>query len=325
MTVARDALAWALQREAFDLVKVLIATPEGLDALNAPDHRGRTFLHSVAHTGDVDMVQRLITWGADLNAVDPNGETPLFAAARQGETKVIRLLLKAGADRRHLSNEEQMAADVALDPATARLMAATSEATEWGLTLIDAVSNGYREVARHLLEHDPALIFQHHPATGYTAAHAAADTCLPDMLTMLYECGAPLEAATTQGHTPLHLSAIRGDVPTIRRLLYLEADAAARDVEGRTPIILALVQDNWQAVEALARHGVGLTVTDLRDRTPLQVAAGLGPRREAMETILRRYLPEAPQPARLEEADREGHTERVSGGTRQDQEAGQGL
>jgi len=314
MTVARDALAWAFHREAFDLVKVLLATPEGTAALNAPDHRGRTFLHTVAHTGDVDMVQRLISWGADLNAADPNGETPLFAAARQGETKVIRLLLKAGADRRHISNEEQMAADVALDASTARLMAATTEANEWGLTLMDAVSNGYRDVARHLLEHDSALIFQHHPATGYTAAHAAADACVPDLLTMLYEFGAPLEAATTQGHTPLHLAAIRGDVPTIRRLLYLEADAAARDVEGRTPIILALVQDNWQAVEALARHGVGLTVTDLRDRTPLQVAAGLGPRREVMETILRRYMPEAPQPARLEEAETSRH-----------QDAGQGL
>jgi hypothetical protein len=62
---------------------------------------GRTPLHSAAYYGEIEMVQVLLKYKADVAARTDDGETPLHFASegsRQGCADVARLLLKHGAD-----------------------------------------------------------------------------------------------------------------------------------------------------------------------------------------------------------------------------------
>jgi ankyrin repeat protein len=62
------------------------------------DADGWTPLHWAADEGYVDVVELLITAGADVNARDNDGWTPLHVAAYKGHAAVAEVLLAVGAD-----------------------------------------------------------------------------------------------------------------------------------------------------------------------------------------------------------------------------------
>lgn len=58
---------------------------------------GQSALHAAAYRGHEDMVQVLLSAGADLEAAGNEGATPLYLAAQQKHKGVVQILLKAGA------------------------------------------------------------------------------------------------------------------------------------------------------------------------------------------------------------------------------------
>ena len=66
--------------------------------INIPDILGRTPLHQAAAKGDLEIIECLIKYGADVNAKTISGETPLMKAIAFYQTEAGRLLLKFGAD-----------------------------------------------------------------------------------------------------------------------------------------------------------------------------------------------------------------------------------
>lgn len=112
------------------------------------------------------------------------------------------------------------------------------------------------------------------PLRNATPLHwAAAKSDDPEVVGVLVEAGASLEALSREGRTPLHFAArSNGNLEVLRALLRYEPDVYARNPEGRTPLHLAaLFNDNPDVVEELAR------VTDVNVRarvgeTPLHSA-----------------------------------------------------
>ncbi|MHC9539479.1 MAG: ankyrin repeat domain-containing protein [Vulcanimicrobiota bacterium] len=61
-------------------------------------HYGKTPLHSTALKGDLEMMEVLISHGADVNARDEKGRTALHIAASSEKLKLVEALIAAGAD-----------------------------------------------------------------------------------------------------------------------------------------------------------------------------------------------------------------------------------
>ena len=116
------------------------------------------------------------------------------------------------------------------------------------------------------------------PFRSATPLHwAAAETDDPEVVSVLVEAGASLEAVSSDGRTPLHFAArSNGNLEVLRALLRYEADVYASNPLGRTPLHLAaLFNDNPDVVEELAM------VTDVNVRasggeTPLHSATRSG-------------------------------------------------
>ena len=112
------------------------------------------------------------------------------------------------------------------------------------------------------------------PLRNATPLHwAAAESDDPEVVRVLAEAGASLEAVSSDGRTPLHFAArSNGNLEVLRALLRYDPDVYARNPEGRTPLHLAaLWNDNPDVVDELAR------VTDVNVRarvgeTPLHSA-----------------------------------------------------
>jgi len=62
------------------------------------DESGWTPLHSVASTGNVGLVHRLIELESEIDALTEHGETPLHLACYSGSLDCVKLLVEAGAD-----------------------------------------------------------------------------------------------------------------------------------------------------------------------------------------------------------------------------------
>ena len=103
------------------------------------------FYHAV-EDGDLEVVQALISAGADVNTSDPEGFTPLQTASKLGHIAIVQALISAGADdyRLHYAVEDGDLKTVqALISAGADVNASDPEgftplqtASEWGHTAI---------------------------------------------------------------------------------------------------------------------------------------------------------------------------------------------
>lgn len=60
--------------------------------------RGDTALHHAARNGDLEIVESLVSGGANVNAIADHGHFPLYCAAGHGHVETTRYLVQSGAD-----------------------------------------------------------------------------------------------------------------------------------------------------------------------------------------------------------------------------------
>jgi ankyrin repeat protein len=195
-------------------------------------------------TGTIEVVKRLLARGADVDAADTRGVTPLNAAASVGNSAVAMLLLARGAA------PDAFASGIGHKNAT---------------PLMGAAMNGDLPLARALLRTRPDVNRQSPDNDGIvkngpvalgrmTALHLGVASRNTDMVRLLLESGASVDAPDIRGFTPL-VWAIGSDRsnPAIARLL-LEAGAerlaAAKD--GETPVDWARRYNNPPVLSLLS-------------------------------------------------------------------------
>jgi len=229
--------------------------------------KGQTALHWAAHENNADAIRTLLAAGAERDARSAAGDfSALLFAVRAGAIDAARALLDAGAD----PNQSL------LDGTSALVLAAT---------------NAHYEVAGLLLERgaDPNAAAQ-----GWTALHQVAWSRrwnvgfnLPgpaqtghldslELVRRLVAKGANIDARQTKepadgnrnkldrlGATPFVLAAKSCDLPLMRTLLELGADAGATTDAGTTALMAAAGVGIWAPGENPGTHAECLAAMEL--------------------------------------------------------------
>ena len=123
---------------------------------------------------------------------------------------------------------------------------------------------------------------------GMTGLHWAAENGNPEIVDILLESEADVEAVTRLGaYSPLHLAARRGHASVIRLLLEASADSQIESTTGSvTPLHFAAASGKSPAVQTLIDHGVELDAREsIWGQTPLMFAAASG-RTDVIELLL---------------------------------------
>jgi hypothetical protein len=244
-------------------------------------HGGWTALHTVAEQGREHIVALLLARGADPDAREAgDNTTPLHWAAAKGHVEIARLLLAAGADAHGEGDLHELgvigwATYFRPPQEDARDMAALLLAHGARHHVFSALALGDAELVRALAEQNPDALDRRLSRfeRRQSPLHFAVERGRLDLLDLLLELGADVEAQDAHGHTALAWAMLRGDVEAAKRLRAAGAiapDAAAqsdtaermRSLAGATKKIVPMISVasveeslHWYASIGFAERG----------------------------------------------------------------------
>ena len=156
-------------------------------------------------------------------------------------------------------------------PATPR--AVPSPATS---QLVSASQKGDAAKVKELLAASGTNVNEVDSETGRTALHWASRENRGEIVALLIEAKADVNAQDRTGKGPLTLAAETGSVDATKRLLDAGASVTARDQIGGTPLTWACGLGSADTVQLLLEKGADVSVVDVNGLTPLIWAAGIG-------------------------------------------------
>ena len=117
---------------------------------------------------------------------------------------------------------------------------------------------GHQQVAAVLLSAGASVTERSQNQMANMPLHAAVAGRNFELVQMLVECGAPVNARQHGGWTPLHAAAQNGDLAMTTLFIQNGADINARAGNQQLPIDLALAKGNQEIVTLLEQHGAKL-------------------------------------------------------------------
>lgn len=174
--------------------------------------------------GQLEIVQELIKYGADVNLRDIY-ETPLLIACNNGYLSIAKVLIKAGVDV-NLSNEYET-------------------------PLIVACARGNFSIVQELVKAGACVNLDKHCRTPLTTACSNKHL---DVVEELIKMGANVNLSGGL-YTPLIISCERVELDIIKTLITFGADVNLR-IKNKTPLLAACEQGHYIVVEELIKTGV---------------------------------------------------------------------
>ncbi|KAK9891463.1 hypothetical protein WA026_014695 [Henosepilachna vigintioctopunctata] len=224
---------------AGDKDEVLNLLEKGAD-INTANVDGLTALHQACIDDNLDMVEFLVEQGADVNRGDNEGWTPLHATSSCGFLYIAKYLIEKGANVAAVNNDGELAIDIAESQKMEDFL--KEEIHKRGIDCEQARSEEERIMlkdAKEWLATKSSLVNHSHPKDGATPLHVASAKGYTDVLKILLQCGADLDAQDVDGWTPLHAAAHWGQKEICQLLAENLADMDAKNYVGQTAFDLA--------------------------------------------------------------------------------------
>lgn len=263
-------------------------------------------LVKAARLGDGHKGKQLLANGANVNYVDRNGVTPLLAAAHEGRLELLEQLVTAGAEINFvplglrefamsrssapLSEREVMAAASRGDTALiAAGRAGHIEGVEYllnhgarfdvanrqgELLLFIAAAQGDQKLVKKLLDHgaDANTLEPESRASRQSLARSsmgrdsvlirAAQQGQLEVARLLIEAGADVNHRGFMGKSALYSAVENGRLNVAAALLEKGANAAQASVAGITPVMEAARSGNFRLIQALLDKGADVNVVE---------------------------------------------------------------
>jgi len=174
---------------------------------------------------DQRTVGQLLARGFDANTRDPQGLHPLILAIRQPSPAVLERLLGAPGLQVEARNRNDESA------------------------LMLAALAGMTDVCRRLIALDADV-----NKPGWTPLHYAASGGHAEIVQLLLEHSAYIDAQSPNQTTPLMMAAMYGNTRTVSVLLEAGADASVKNQKGMTALDFAREADRQGAVALIQRQ-----------------------------------------------------------------------
>lgn len=249
-----SALDVAFARENLALCDLLLEHGATIDALGP---QGLAPIHIVARDGRRDLVEWLLARGARLSVGDKSHRVPLYWAANKGHRELAAFLIDQGAwvvngQRRPRDPHGRQQPRSDFPP------------------LHGAIANRDYGMVKFLISKG-ARVRRPGPG-GMTAVHTAAQSGLLEFVEYAAGLELPLDTATEQGLTPLHVAVSSLSADTRKVVAYLIKKGVrleAKTENGETPLALAVAEYNVSGAKLLIENGADVHSRDFDGNTLL--------------------------------------------------------
>ncbi|WP_343288923.1 ankyrin repeat domain-containing protein [Wolbachia endosymbiont of Encarsia formosa] len=242
-------LYWAAAKEKTEILEILLQAISQCGAsVDIEDElTGQSPLHIAAMSDNVEAVELLINYGANVNHKDVLGWTTFYCASARGNKKVINYLIAHGA-----SIETNDSYKILLFTSSHNLRGTIG-------TLIQL------EVWNDVMKLMGAEFLR------CTARHG--DTL---MVHFLLEAGVNANAGDDLGSTALHKAAKGGHAEVVRTLILYGANINAQDISGQSPLSYAFEHRHWIVVMTLLCYKANISFPDYCGETIRDLAKRQG-------------------------------------------------
>ncbi|MDP0589282.1 MAG: ankyrin repeat domain-containing protein [Candidatus Endonucleobacter bathymodioli] len=225
------------------------------------DFNGNSLLHIACSKGRIEIVNILLSYGADINACDCHGDTPLFLSVIVNDWNMFKLLISKNADVNVQNTNGQ----------TALHCAVNASMLKYAKSLLDRGAN----INKTNNKQKTAIHLASVCSSDYILPLVLGSTQLPDLdLLDIDQC------------TALHRATMLHKVHNVSRLLNSGADVNVRNKNGLTALHLALrpkyltsSKSNYSPlpeqviIAELVNHNANINTVDYNGFTPLHIAA----------------------------------------------------
>jgi ankyrin repeat protein len=260
------ALAWAVYGDDKRVARMLLKAGAAV-TVNAATDYGETALTLACLNGDGEMVEELLSAGANARASRRTGETALMIAAGSGSLRAVDSLIRHGADINAAESSQGQ---------TALMWAAAEKHTEIvdllvakGANIHLATKSGFTALAFATIANDGHAVKSLLAAGGDPKLKLGDGTELllaatshrsTDAAIALLDAGADPGVKDRQGNTPMQMASQRGNLPLVQSLLAHGAsvlpvnmvrEADGRSASGQTALFLAARGGHLEVMKAL--------------------------------------------------------------------------
>ena len=205
------------------------------------------------HGGEVEKVKALLQADPSLaSAKDERGVSALMHAYYRGRRDIADVILNARTDldvfEAATSGQAQRVSEI-LDRDVAQAKAWSAD----GFTALHfAAFFNQPTIARELVRRGADVAAVSMNPMEVTPLHSAAAAHTTEIVRMLVESDAPVNAKQHGGWTALHSAADNGDLEMIKILLEHGADRLTQSDDGKTPAQIAQLKGRDQALQLLS-------------------------------------------------------------------------
>ncbi|KFY21218.1 hypothetical protein V491_03068 [Pseudogymnoascus sp. VKM F-3775] len=271
---------------------------KGMDP-NLKNYRGKTPIFAAAMAESLDAAKILIKYGADPNIVGPGGAVALVSAIRLDDWRnpspvpfrVAEFLIESGADPCYNNGNLLALACLCASPDDTHIVSLVSCMLKHGAAKVINIGKNPYWTALHWAAKGKAprlvaLLLENGAEVdiGFWADRVNSrkfETPLDqacsitgqsdDVVRILLEAGASVNALHRDGRTPLHLSC-RQSLGIAKLLLQHGANVNAVSHDGSRPLHDSVKESNLRLIDELVARGAAVDVKDLEGRTPLDLA-----------------------------------------------------
>lgn len=261
-----DPLVRAASRSDLAEVSQLALAGADVNLIDKPtDMSGLAY---AAENGNRDMINVLLSAGANPNGANTRGETPLMYLRDNVTPEVVRDLLSAGAD---VNVRDEVGSTALMNLSAAAGFEVIKQLLDAGgkidikdkdgnTLLMRAAQNEDPQFLRYLIKGGLSVNAQN--VDGQTPLMMAARSGKAEGLKILLDAGAGLNLQTRDLNIALMLSLGNEDPGLATILLQAGADPNAKEIEGKTALMLAAEHSHPENVKALIDAGAELNAKD---------------------------------------------------------------
>lgn len=219
--------------------------------INHSNNRGYTLLHAAARFGQLEIVDYLISQGADINQKNHDGYTSVLLSAMYGHSETVEKLIEAGCDIEVVTNKR------------------------WNLFFC-AIIGGLEDLVIQILNKDQTIV--HYKSTkSETALHLAVYNSRVEIARLLLENGIDYYCLDENGLGPLHIAGAKSNLEMIHLLEQYQIDFNQVDQMGRTVLHHAVIGRNKKVIKYLVEmHPELLIREDQNGNLPIHYAIKMG-------------------------------------------------